>query len=61
MQKTPFHIIDLFDDVDDKLYAFERLYREILNEPAPLKQTHIRGKQVPYMTEEWGKTIRHRN
>ena len=33
----------------------------ILDEHAPLKHIHIRGKQVPYMTEEWRKAIRHRN
>jgi hypothetical protein len=51
----------IFDDVDDMLYAFEQLYVEILNEHALLKHTVIRGNQVPYMTGEWGKEIRHRN
>ena len=45
---APFSIVELFDEVDDKLYAFEQLYYEILNEHAPLKQTIVRGKQVPY-------------
>ena len=56
-----FSIVDVFDEVDDKLYAFEQLYYEILNEHAPLKQTIVRGNQVPYMTEQWRKAIRHRN
>ena len=34
-----FSIVDVFDEVDDKLYAFEQLYHESLNEHAPLKQT----------------------
>ena len=58
---APFSIVDVFDGVDDKLYAFEQLYYEILNEQAPLKQTIVRGNQVPYMTEQWRKAIRHRN
>ena len=58
---APFHIIDIFDDVDDMLYAFEQLYTKILNEHAPLKQAVIRRNQVPYMTEEWRKEIRYRN
>ena len=58
---APFHIIDIFDDLDDMLYAFEELYTEILNEHAPLKQAVIRRNQVPYMTEEWRKEIRYRN
>ena len=44
---APFSIVDVFDEVDDKLYAFEQLYHEILNEHAPLKQTIVRGNQVP--------------
>ena len=52
---APFSIVDVFDEVDDKLYAFEQLYHEILNEHAPLKQTIVRGNQVPYMTEQWRK------
>ena len=61
LQMAPFSIVDLFDEVNDKLYAFEQLYSEILNEHAPLKQTVVRGNQVPYMTEQWRKAIRHRN
>ena len=61
MQMAPFHIMDLFDDVNDKLYTFEQLYLDILDEHAPLKHSHIRRKQVPYMTKKWRKAIRHRN
>ena len=61
LQMAPFSIVDVFEEVDDKLYAFEQLNSEILNEHAPLKQTVVRGNQVPYMTEQWRKAIRHRN
>ena len=44
-----------------KLYAFEQLFLGVLNEHAPIKQTMIRGNQVPYMTEQWRRAIRHRN
>ena len=61
MQIVPFHIIDLFDELDDKVYAFEQLFLlSVLNENAPIKQTMIRGNQVPYMTEQWRRVIRHR-
>ncbi|PFX12312.1 Flap endonuclease 1-A [Stylophora pistillata] len=53
--------MNLFDDVNDKLFAFEQLYNDILKEHAPLKQTIVRGKHVPYMNEQWRKAIRHRN
>lgn len=53
--------MNLFDDVNDKLFAFEQLYNDTLDEHAPLKQTIVRGNQVPYMNEQWRKAIRHRN
>ena len=33
----------------------------MLNEHAPLRQIHLRGSQVPYMTADWRKAIRHGN
>ena len=53
--------MDVFEDVDDKLFVFELLFTEVLDDHAPLKQFHVRGNQVPYMTEEWRKVIRYRN
>ena len=58
---APFSIMNLFDDVNDKLFAFEQLYNDILEEHAPLKQTIVRGNPVPYMNEQWRKAIRHQN
>lgn len=56
---APFSIVDVFNEVDDTLYAFEQLYSE--NENAPLKQTVVRGNQVPHMIEQWRKAITHKN
>ena len=42
--------MSVFDDVDDKLYAFESLFHDVINKHAPLKQ-------VPYLTDEWRKAI----
>ena len=61
LYNIPFHIMDIFDEVDDKLFVFESLYTDIVNVHAPLKQVHVRGNQVPFMTETWRKAIRHRN
>ena len=61
MQIVPFHIIDFFDELDDKVYASEQLFLGVLNEHTSIKQTMIRGNQVPYMTEQWRRAIRHRN
>ena len=61
LHTVPFNVMDVFEDVDDKLFVFETLFTEVLDDHAPLKQFHVRGNQVPYMTEEWRKTIRYRN
>ena len=45
LQNIPFHVMDIFDDVDDKLFAFESLYLDIINEFAPVKNFHVRGKR----------------
>ena len=47
--------MDVFEDVDDKLFVFETVFTEVLDDHAALKQFHVRGNQVPYMTEEWQK------
>ena len=50
-----------FHDVNDKFFAFESLYLDIISGHAPLKQFHVRGNQVPFMNEQWRKATRHRN
>jgi len=44
-----------------KLFVFESLYNDVLNDHAPLKQFHMKGNQIPYMTEQWRINIRYRN
>ena len=48
MEIVPFHIIDLFDELDDKVYASELLFVGVFNEHAPIKRTMIRGNQALY-------------
>ena len=44
--------MDIFDDVDDKLFAFESLHLDIINEQAPTRKFHVRGNQVPFMIQQ---------
>ena len=60
LHTVPFNVMDVFEDVDYKLFVFETLFTEVLGDHAPLKQFHVRGKQVPYMTEEWRKFTKDR-
>ena len=58
---VPFHITSIFDDIDDQAWAFSKLFLDIANEHAPIEQFHIHGGQLPDMTPEWRRAIRHRN
>jgi len=60
LHSAPFYIIDLLDDVDDKIHAFESLYLDILDEHAPLKQVLVRGKDTLH-DRTMASAIRHRN
>ena len=45
----PFHVTEVFDDIDDQYWAYCHLLSNILDDHAPLKQRTIKQKQVPYM------------
>ena len=49
--------IKFFHDVNDKLFAFESLYLDIINKHAPLKQFQARSNEVPFMNKQWRKAI----
>ena len=44
-------IVDVFDDVEAKLYAFDLLFNEILDRHAPVKTFKARGKPNPCVTD----------
>ena len=48
---APWSIVDVFDDVEDKLYAFDVLFNEILDRHAPVKTFKARGKPNPCVTD----------
>ena len=45
----PFHVTEVFDDIDDQYWAHSKLLGDVLDEHAPLKKKTIRKNQVPYM------------
>ena len=55
---VPFQVASIFEAFDDQALAFSELFLDIANEHAPIKQFHIHGAQVPYMTSEWRHAIR---
>ena len=50
-----FHLLTLsleFHDVIDKLFAFNELFCDIVDRRAPIKKIKIRGRPLPYVTDE---------
>ena len=37
MSGAPWSVVEVFDDVDDKLYSFDLLFNEILDHHAPIR------------------------
>ena len=60
IEKIPFHVPNVFDDIDDIYWAHSQMYQSVLNEHAPLKTNWVWNK-VPYMNSELRKTIHQRN
>lgn len=49
---APWSVLETLDDADDKLYAFNFLFNEILVKHVPLKTICLRGQPNPYITDE---------
>ena len=60
LDQVPFHISEIFDDIDDKYWAHNLLLNSVIDRHAPLK-TRTVSKQVPYMNSALRKSINHRN
>lgn len=61
VSKVPWSLLDIFDDAEDKLYAFNSLFHDILDEHAPIKTMKIRGRLNPYVTDEIRELMRTRD
>lgn len=53
----PISVVDIFDDTDDKTWAYEILLTEIIDEHAPIKKRTLRKHTAPFMNSELRKAI----
>ena len=54
LANVPFHIVNLFDDPDDQVHAFNCLFQYVLNNHAPIKQIKIHSRPNAVSTETKG-------
>ena len=55
---VPWSVIDCFEDVDDKLNAFNLLFNPILDDHAPIKKIKLQSRPNPCVTDEIHSLIR---
>ena len=49
---VPFHMISMFDDLDDQVDTFNALFVDVLNENTPIKRIAIKARPHSFITEE---------
>ena len=57
----PYHVIDVFDEIDDSYWIWHELTLQIVNEHAPIKNKTIKAHGVPYMNGELRRNINIKN
>ena len=61
MSAAPFHVSEVFDDVEDMAWYTSTLLNDIIDEYAPLKRKLIKQEAVPYMNSRLRKAMFSRN
>ena len=49
---VPFHIVNIFDDFDDQVDVFNKLFLDTLSELTPIKRLKIKSRSNPFITPE---------
>ena len=52
LEYVPFHIANIFDDFNDQVDAFNKLFLDTLNEHAPVKRIKVKSRPNPFITPE---------
>lgn len=61
LSAAPFHVSEVFDDVDDCYWFCEKLITDLINIHAPLKSRKVKSNDVPYMNDELRKATNVKN
>ena len=52
LANVPFHIVNLFDDPDDQVHAFNYLFQYVLDNHALIKKIKIHSRPNPFVSTE---------
>ncbi len=54
---APFHVGEVFNDVDDQYFFFNTMYSNTTNEHVPLKTRNVKPNLPPFMNSAYSKAI----
>jgi len=57
VKDAPFHVGEIFDDVNDQMWYFQKVFESVVEQHAPTKVKKIKAQQVPFMNSELRKAI----
>ena len=57
---APWHVGEIFDDLDDAYDYWRNLFDSIANEHAPMRKKRVRERDVCFMSKEWKAAIRNK-
>ena len=57
LSHCPFHIMDIFNEVDDKFYVCNSLYSDVVDEFFPVKARETKKRFPPYVNNTYRKCI----
>ena len=60
LETCPWHIISIFDDVDDSLWCWEYLFKNVLSSHVTTRKVKVRNNNQPWMNGEVRKAINDR-
>ena len=49
---VPFHIVNIFDEIDGQVDVFNELFLDTLSDHAPIKRIKIKSRPNPFITLE---------
>ena len=58
---APFHVAEIFDDIDDTAWFTSKLLSNIIDSHAPIKVKTVKKDSVPYMNSKMRKALYQRN
>ena len=61
MSSAPFHVAEIFDDVDDMAWYSSTLITDVVDFHAPMKSKFVKFKPVAYMNSKLRKALYARN